>query len=315
MKNKKSTLIYLLIIIIITIFVNIRLPYFISAPGGVININERIESKNNNGSLNMLYVKEYEGTPATLLMSLFHKNYDVYKIDKIKISNETNKELKERNKLMLNNSINNAIYVAYKEIGEKLKIKDIQNIVIATSKDNGLSVGDIILKCDGKDVQNINDLKEIIENKTPHEFVNLLVKREDITMDLNVEVNEEHLIGVAIITNYEFDDEIDIKFKNSEGGASGGLMLSLAIYQEISGKDLMKGRKIAGTGTIDINGNVGPIDGIKYKIMGANKNKIDIIFVPEENYQEASKIIENNNYQMKLYKVKTLEDAINYLIN
>lgn len=315
MKNKKSKLIYILSIIFIALTINIRLPYYISAPGGTINLNKRIELKNNNGSLNMLYVKEYEGTPLTLLMSLFHKNYDIYKIEELKISNETKEELKLRNKIMLDNSINNAIYVAYNESTKELKVKNTKNIVIATTKDNGINIGDIILKCDSKDIKNINDLKEIINNKNPHEYVNLLVERDNITMDLNVEINEDNLIGVAIVTNYEFDEDINIKFKNSEGGASGGLMLSLAIYQEINGLDLTKGNKIAGTGTIDINGNVGPIDGIKYKIMGAHRNHIDVVLVPEENYDEAKKVIKENKYKMKIYKVKNIKDAINYLTN
>lgn len=316
MKNKKSNIIYLLMLVLFAIFVNIRLPYYISAPGGVINIMDRIESKNNNGSLNMLYVKEYEGTPVTLLMSLFNKNYDVYKIENLRLSDETAKELKIRNKVMLDNSINNAIYVAYQKAGKELTTKNTKNIVIATSKDNGLQVGDIILKCDNKDIKDINDIKEVINKKSPHEYVNLLVERDNITMDLNVEIGDNNLIGVALITNYEYEgDEIDIKFKNSEGGSSGGLMLSLAIYGKISGMDLTKGRKIAGTGTIDIDGNVGRIDGIKYKIMGANKNKIDVVLVPKENYEEAKKVIEDNNYKMELYKVETFDEAINYLIN
>lgn len=92
-------------------------------------------------------------------------------------------------------------------------------------------------------------------------------------------------------------------------------MLSLAIYEEITGIDLLKGRNIAGTGTIDMNGNVGPIDGVKYKIMGAYNNKMDIVLVTKKNYKEAKKVIEDNNYNIKLYQVDTLNDAINYLKN
>ena len=90
-------------------------------------------------------------------------------------------------------------------------------------------------------------------------------------------------------------------------------MLSLAIYQEKSGIDIVKGRKIAGTGTIDIDGNVGEIDGIKYKIMGANNDKMDIVLVPDANYEEAKKVVEDNNYKLKLVKINTFEEAIDYL--
>lgn len=316
MKKQKGNLIYFLIVLSVAIIMNIRLPYYVSAPGGVINILDRIESKNKNGSLNMLYVKEYEGTPITLLMGLLDKNQDISKTEELKVSDETKEEIKLRNKIMLDNSVDNAIYVAYNEAGKELDIKKNENVVIATTKDNGINIGDIILKCDNKEIEDINDLKEIINNKKPHEYINLLVKRDKITMDIDVEIDDDNLIGIAIVTNHEYNnDDINIKFKKTESGASGGLMLSLAIYEEITEVDLLKGRNIAGTGTIDMNGNVGRIDGIKYKIMGAYKNKMDIVLVPKDNYEEAKQVIEDNNYNIELYQVETIKDAINYLIN
>ena len=122
-------------------------------------------------------------------------------------------------------------------------------------------------------------------------------------------------LGVVILTNYslKIDPQIKLKFKSSESGASGGLMMSLSIYSAISGEDILKGRNIAGTGTIDIEGNVGEIGGIKYKVMGAVKNKMDIILVPSANYKEAMKVKKEKNYKIKIVEVKTFQDAIKYL--
>ena len=89
--------------------------------------------------------------------------------------------------------------------------------------------------------------------------------------------------------------------------------MSLSIYSAISGEDILKGRNIAGTGTIDIEGNVGEIGGIKYKVMGAVKNKMDIILVPSANYKEAMKVKKEKNYKIKIVEVKTFQDAIKYL--
>lgn len=89
--------------------------------------------------------------------------------------------------------------------------------------------------------------------------------------------------------------------------------MSLSIYSAISGEDILKGRNIAGTGTIDIEGNVGEIGGIKYKVMGAVKNKMDIILVPSANYKEAMKVKKEKNYKIKIIEVKTFQDAIKYL--
>ena len=118
-----------------------------------------------------------------------------------------------------------------------------------------------------------------------------------------------------MVTNYDYNIEPKIKldFKPSESGSSGGLMMSLCIYNAISGEDILKGRKVAGTGTIDLNGTVGEISGIKYKIIGAHRNHMDIVLVPKDNYQEAITVAKERNYKMKIIKVNTIKEAIEYL--
>ena len=111
-----------------------------------------------------------------------------------------------------------------------------------------------------------------------------------------------------------FLTKIKIKFKSSEGGPSGGLMLTLAIYNKLTDSNLSNGRKIVGTGTIDQNGNVGEIGGVKYKLNGAVKAHADIFLVPSgDNYKEALKEKEKNNYQITIKAIKTLDEAITYL--
>ena len=76
---------------------------------------------------------------------------------------------------------------------------------------------------------------------------------------------------------------------------------------------ILKKRNIAGTGTIDRDGNVGEIAGLKYKIMGAAKNKMDIVLVPSGNYKEALKVKKEKKYDLEIVEIKTFEDAIEYL--
>ena len=121
-------------------------------------------------------------------------------------------------------------------------------------------------------------------------------------------------VGILYSQNFDYDtSSIDIKFNGSEGGSYGGFMMSLSIYLALRDEDLLRGRNIAGTGTIDINGVVGEIGGVKYKIIGAHNAKVDLVFVPLENYNEAMYIVNKYNYDMEIVKVHTLEDAINYL--
>lgn len=312
-ENLKSIIIMLLFIFV----VNIELPYYIEAPGGTINLTKRISNDYNkkDGSLNMLYVTQYRGNVVTLLLGKILNSWDIYEIKNQQISNETSHEIYLRNKVMLDNSIQNATFVAYEEAGKEITIKGYKNIVIATTKDNGIEIGDVLISVDNQKVTDINDLKSYINTKEPGEKINLLIERNNKQKNIAITLEDDKIIGIATITNYEYQlpNELNINFRNGEGGSSGGLILTLGIYSEITGIDILKGRNIAGTGTIDIEGNVGEIDGVKYKIAGAVKDKMDIVLVSPYNYQEAKKVIAENNYDIELVEVSTFKEAIDYL--
>lgn len=316
-KFLKDNLRFIIFMIILITVVNIELPYYIEAPGGTINLTKRIDKnyKKENGSLNMLYVTEYKGNIVTVLLSKIIKSWDLFEISNQQVSNEDAHDIYVRNKVMLDNSINNATYVAYNYAGKNLTIKEIQNIVIATTKDNGLKIGDIILSIDNYDVENNKTIKEYLSSLNPGDKVNLKIKRNDKEETISITIDEDKLIGIMLITNYIYEtpDDLNINFRSGEGGSSGGLVLALGIYSEITDTDILKGRNIAGTGTIDIDGTIGEIDGIKYKIAGAVRNKMDVVLVSPYNYEEAKQVVKENNYNIEIVCVKTFEEAINYL--
>ena len=313
----KENLSYLIVIVIMILVMEIELPYYIEAPGGTINITKRIDKnyKKKNGSLNMLYVTEYKGNIVTFLLSKVIKSWDLYEISNQQVSNEDSHDIYVRNKVMLDNSIQNATFVAYNHANKKINIKGKENIVIATTKDNGINIGDVILKIDDVEVENINTIKEYLNSLKPGDEVSIKLKRDKKEKNIKVTLDKDKIIGIMLVTNYDYDtgDEVDIFFRSGEGGSSGGLVIALGIYSKITGIDLLKGHHIAGTGTIDIDGNVGEIDGIKYKIAGAVRKHMDIVLVSKYNYDEAKKVIEENHYNIKLVKVDTFKEAIDYL--
>ena len=320
----KNNIVYIVIILLIVSLNYIQLPYYINTPGGTINISDRIEIDGEevevNGSLNMLYVSEYVATIPTYLLSFVIKDWDLESISESQISNETTDDIYERGRVMLDNSVDNALYVAYTKAGEYISIKDYENVVIATVFDNNLEIGDQILEAEGTKIDNVNTLKEIINNTNINDELTLKVLRDDKEQEVKVKVTEEDgekVIGVVVITNYDFeiDPEIDINFRESESGSSGGLMMALSIYNAISEEDIIKGRNIAGTGTINMDGTVGEIAGIKYKIIGAVNDNMDLILVPSANYEEAIKVKEEKNYDIDIISIDTFDDAIEYLEN
>lgn len=313
---------YIIALAILILIFNIRLPFYVNAPGGTININNRIEyqdKKEYKGSLNMLYVTEYVASIPFYLLSHIIPDWDLESIKENQVSStESVEEINKRNKILLENSINNATYVAYKSANKKIEITKTKYVVVAVTKENGLKIGDEILEVEGKKVSSLEMIKQAIEEKNVGDEINLKIKRNNKEQEVAAKIEKEEnkkALGVMIVTNYNLkpEKEVKLKFKQSESGSSGGLMMSLSIYSAISGKDILKGRNIAGTGTIDMNGNVGEIGGIKYKIMGAVKNKMDVVLVPSANYEEAIKVKEAKNYKIEIVALDTFADAIDYL--
>ena len=314
---------FIIVLTILVLLMYIRLPYYAMAPGGTIDITDRVVMDNytseSKGSINMLYVSEYEITPLTYVIAKL-SSWQIEKEQTRKISNETIEEINERDKIMRDNSLDIATMVAYQNASKKIEIKNKKNIIIATTRDNGLKIGDIITKVDNIKCNDIKEIQNIISKKAIGDEIKFTIIRNNKEKEITTKVSKEgntKVVGVIIITEYEYDTDpqIDIKFKNTERGASGGLMLTLTIYNAISDEDIIKGRNIAGTGTISADGSVGEIDGIKYKIMGAAKNKMDIVFVPSANYEEAIKTKEKYNYKLNIIKVDNFSEAVEYLKN
>ena len=92
------------------------------------------------------------------------------------------------------------------------------------------------------------------------------------------------------------------------------MITTLEIYNQLTKNDITKGKKIAGTGTIEEDGTIGEIGGVEHKLLGAETAKTDIFLVPSgKNYKTAVKYKKDKKLKIKLIEVKTINDAINKL--
>ena len=89
--------------------------------------------------------------------------------------------------------------------------------------------------------------------------------------------------------------------------------MALSIYDNLVDDDLTRGDKIIGTGTIDVDGNIGEIGGVKYKLIGAVNNKAKIFLCPKDNYEEAITIARERKYDIIIKSVETFDEAVSYL--
>ena len=319
-ENYKTLLLYLILLIICTY----RLPFYIYTGGGTIDLEKRIDLKGNEkGSYNLAYVKQIYATIPTYLLSFVVDKWDVVKVSDLQIDNEEDvKDIDNREKLYLEEANNHAILNAYKLAGKTINMKESSYKVIYVNKDSdtNILVGDKLVSVNGVKITNNLEYKKYLQTLEVGTRLEIKVERNNKEIDCYAilkEIEGEKIIGLYLVNiyDYELDPPINLKFKWNESGSSGGFMLSLAIYDRLVDDDLTKGRKIVGTGTIDANGNVGEIGGVKYKVLGASKEKADIFFCPKENYEEAINTKNKYNLKLKIVKVETLEEAINYLKN
>lgn len=314
---------FIIVLIVISIVSLLPLPYYVDSPGGITNLAPKIKIGNYkvNGSYNLTYINEYQATPLTLLYGIIRK-YDIYKKTDIMSSKESDSEYNLRDRLYLQESLSNAVVVAYKKANKKVNIKNNYLYVgfILDESNTNLKVGDRIISIDDIKVSTKEEVNKILNTKEVNSNIKIKVKnsnKEYIRSAEVISIKGKKYIGFIPIEVYDYkvSPQITIKMDKNESGGSGGLMLSLAIYDMLNSSDLSNGKKVAGTGTIDAFGNVGQIGGIKHKVRSAAKSKVDIFFVPTDNYKEAKKVVKNDKLKLNLVEVKTIDDAIKYLKN
>lgn len=324
-KINKKDLIYYIGLIIILLLNIIKLDYEIYSPGDLINLEDRIDVENayeSKGSINLTYVTSRSGYLTNILLSYIIPTWDLVSLDDSRIENESEKEIFERNKILLKETSYDAIISAFDAANISYEVKNINLVVtyIFEGSDTDLKIGDTIKEINGKTITSMDDISNEISNYKENDKINIKVLRNDKLIDCYSVLRNENnklIIGIYIskLKDIETTPKVEYIFKDSESGSSRGLMCALDIYNKITEKDITKGRIISGTGTIDDKGNVGSIAGVKYKIIGADKNKADIFIVPKDNYEEALKAKKDNNLKIEIISVSTLNELIEKLEN
>lgn len=223
--------------------------------------------------------------------------------------------------LMKDDSIFNALVVGIKNANKEItyEVNNVVYLIYNYMTPNTLEIGDIVLSVNGEDPYTETS-NTVCGNTATFE---VLRDEEVLTFELTKNYYNDdscafgfYMDNFTEVTDSEVEYEIH---KDLTGGPSGGLMQSLYVFNLLTPHDITGGRKIAGTGTIDVDGNVGLIGGIEQKIITSALNGIDIFFVPHlsdsetDNYIVAKAVLESLDSDMTLIPVKTFDDAKNYL--
>ncbi len=317
--NYKFLIFYVFLVFLFTY----RLDYEIYTPGGISDLDDRIEIEGeykSEGSFNLTYVNAKKGIIPFVLLSKIIPSWDLIDLDDERIENEDYESILARGKIDLENGNEIAIKIAFDEANEKYEITKNDLVVYYIFEDakTNLKVGDII--------ESVNDIKITSFEELTNQINNYNVGDEIVFNVINngkkktrtgivYESEGKKIIGMILVNSIkvETDKNIEFKYSSNESGSSGGLMSTLEIYDSLIEEDITKGLKIAGTGTINYDGTVGEIGGVKYKLAGAVKKKADIFLVPSNNYQEALELKEKYNYDIKIIEAKDFKSVLKSL--
>ncbi|MBG0852626.1 PDZ domain-containing protein [Streptomyces spinoverrucosus] len=286
------------------------------------------------GHLNMTTVRV---TSADYRMNLVEAVYGwlahdnkVVPHDTLYPDGKTEEESTQENAEEFSQSQESAKVAALKELGVKVESWVIVSTVVKDSPSEGrLHAGDVIKAVDGTTVKAPGDVAELVTKHKPGENVVFTIvpakeqaaaekenreplKTEKITITTTTsdDAGEKRaIVGISAGTDHTFPFAIDIKLADV-GGPSAGLMFALGIYDKLTPGSLTGGSFVAGTGTIDDAGRVGPIGGIEMKTVGARSKGAQYFLTPADNCAAAAK---DTPKGLTLIKVDTIDDALGAL--
>ncbi|MEV6173452.1 PDZ domain-containing protein [Streptomyces sp. NPDC051954] len=335
----------LILIALLCAGVFITVPYSEMSPGPTVNtlgdhdgepvlqIDGR-KTYATSGHLNMTTVRV---TSADYRMNLVEAVYGwlahdnkVVPHDTLYPDGKTEEQSTQENAEEFSQSQESAKVAALKALKVPVQSWVIVSTVLKNSPAEGkLHAGDVIKAVDGTAVKKPEDVAELVTKHKPGEDVDFtIVPAEEqaaaekeqraatktdkvtITTTNSADTGENRaIVGISAGTDHTFPFTIDIKLADV-GGPSAGLMFALGIYDKLTPGSLTGGTFVAGTGTIDDAGKVGPIGGIEMKTVGAREKGARYFLTPADNCAAAA---DDTPKGLTLVKVNTIDDALGAL--
>ncbi|MGH8914701.1 MAG: YlbL family protein [Acidimicrobiia bacterium] len=229
---------------------------------------------------------------------------------------ESDEDYRKRVLEQMDDSQTRAITVALEYLGYQMVPVDVLITDLLADKPAAdvLEIGDSVDAFNGTEIVSSTDLTNALDGFEPGDVVDVEVTREGSSETLEVELaprddgEEGAMIGIVVGELTEPPFPLSIQAGNV-GGPSAGMMLSLAIIDTLSPGEMTKGHIVAGTGTIQYDGTVGAIGGIRQKVVGAEAAGAEYILVPEDNYEAA---LTADRQTIEIVPVATLQDAIDF---
>jgi Lon-like protease len=178
-----------------------------------------------------------------------------------------------------------------------------------------LRPGDVVVAVDGKPVRSATGLTERMAAKRPGDTIDLRVRRGRETLEVQVKAvqnprdSERAFLGVIISDDADVRLPLTVDFDlGNVGGPSAGLAFALDVHEEL-GRNVDRGRRVAATGEISLDGRIQAVGGIKQKTIAARQSGMDVLLVPGENAAEAKRYADG----LQVLPVDTFQQALREL--
>ena len=275
------------------------------------------------GNLFQLTVRRDEASALIYLWSYVDNSFDLYPREVILPKGVTPQELSEISIQNMKTSENVAIAVALKNLNYDIDSKGDGVLVVGILDDSPvkdkLLKGDLLTTINDEQIFSASEFIATLRKYDIGETVTIGLTRDidgkdteiSISTELieHIEYDNEPMVGFLATTvneRFDFPFEIDIKTGNV-GGPSAGLMMALNVYNNLIPNDITNSLIVAGTGTIEIDGSVGPVGGIRQKVIAAKRAGSELILVPTANYEEASPF---STDETAIVSVDSFEEAL-----
>jgi Lon-like protease len=212
-----------------------------------------------------------------------------------------------------------AVAVALRSLEMDVEVErsgaEVVAVVPGKPAEGRLEAGDVIVDARGRSVTTPRQLVEAMERVRPGDEVELTVVRDGKRRALRVGTTEDErdaeraVLGVQVQQAAEFEFPVDVKIDSGGvGGPSAGLAFALEVVEEL-GDDVTRGRRVAVTGNVDLDGVVGAVGGVKQKTIGAREADADVFVVPDGNAAEARRHADG----LEIVAVSTFDEALSAL--
>jgi PDZ domain-containing protein len=222
----------------------------------------------------------------------------------------------KQGKIDMQNSQKDAVAAALRSLGHSVPAEVTVAELASTSPSRGiLKKGDRILSAGGAAIDSVNGLRTAIAAAGAGKPLALEVLRDgqrrsvSVTPVLSTATRPSPVIGIYAAIAYDYPFDVKIQLDNV-GGPSAGQMFALGIIDKLTEGSLTGGRHVAGTGTIDDQGAIGRIGGIRQKMYGAHRAGATIFFAPRGDCDEVVGHVPDG---LSVYAVSTLKESLHDL--